>query len=139
MPTNSTSEGKTQNSTVFVTKVSKYKIHVTREEAGFVSVINNNFLIATDETLPLGVDLHMRFDRHAEKRVRTEYALPFSKGRIGTRALTGNVNKASYSLPNCSKHIPILISPNYQSLCKQAKISLRPQYPGVVFNSRPSC
>ena len=131
-------EGKSQNSTIFATKVDRYEIHVSREERGFVSIINNNFLIATDERLPLGVDIHLRFDRAVEMRKRRTYA-EYVETKEFERELTGNVNRASYSLPGSNKRIPITISPNYKPLCKQARMSLKPQYPGVIFNTRSSC
>ena len=126
------------NFTIFVTKVVRYEIHISREERGFVSVINDKFLIATDERLPLGVDIHLKLDK-GTATIQDKYRLNVTEKRTFERTSTGNVSRASYSLPNCSKHIPILISPNYKPLCKQAKLSLKPQYPGVVFNSRPSC
>lgn len=138
MATKATCEGKSQNSTVFATKVDRYEIHISREERGFVSIINNKFLIATDEILPLGVDIHLRFDRHSEVRKRIISA-EYLKTKEIERELTGNVNRASYSLPGLNKRISITISPNYKALCKQARLSLKPQYPGIIFNSRSYC
>lgn len=133
---NSLSKDRRLNKTLFVRKIAKYVMHLTREHREFVCVINDSFLIATDEILPLGVNLHLTFDREVENRKRTINLYAKNIGKVFERPITGNVCRATYSLPGCNKFIPILINPNYKIICLKARTGLKSKYPGVIFNLR---
>jgi hypothetical protein len=115
--------GASHNLTIFVEKIDRYKIKLDKNAKGIANIINGRFLMITDDIMPLGVDLHLTFDRPVEKKP--------------DKIVTGNVNRASYTLPNCEKHrIYITISPNYQKLSTYFKVHKKYLYPNVLLNFR---
>lgn len=97
-----------KNEMIYITKIDRYIVKTQQ-----VFIINDNYIVVTDDHIPTHVYLFITFDRKLESGKKGKWS--------DNKTTTGNICLASYSLAPDSRQISIKIDPLYKDISAHIK------------------